>query len=187
MAMLMAFLPLWFLRLFGAAIGSLAGWLNMRPMKVARINLRLAQPQMSDKEVERLGRKRLSHIGKMFCETPKIWRMNNKWLDKKIVQIEGLEHIEAALANDKGTIAIIPHYGNWEIVGMWLSHRAPMTSLYKPPKEPLIEQWVKDSREVAGATLVPTNVRGVSAVMKALKRGEVTGILPYHQPPLSSG
>ena len=187
MAILMSFLPLWLLRLIGGALGYCAGWLNMRPMKVARINLRLAQPQMSDKDVEKIGRKRLTHIGKMFCETPKIWRMSNKRLDKKIVEIEGLEYIDAALANDKGTIVIIPHYGNWEVIGMWLSHRAPMTSLYKPPKQPLIEQWVKDSREVAGATLVPTNVRGVSAVMKALKRGEVTGILPDHQPPLGSG
>jgi len=34
---------------------------------------------------------------------------------------------------------------------------------------------------------VPTNVRGVAALLKALQRGEVTAILPDQQPPTGSG
>jgi len=34
---------------------------------------------------------------------------------------------------------------------------------------------------------VPTNVRGVAALLKALRRGETTAILPDQQPPPASG
>ena len=35
--------------------------------------------------------------------------------------------------------------------------------------------------------LVPTNVRGVAALLKALQRGEMTAILPDQQPPAAGG
>ena len=187
LAVLISFLPLSLLRLIGVFIGILASLLNTRGIRVSRTNLRIAYPDMPAEEIERVSRLRLRHMGKIFFETPKVWRKGYQWTDKKIIDIEGIEHFQAALANDKGIIAIAPHFGNWEIVGQWLSQRVPMTTLYKPPKNPLLEKWIKDSREKCGATLVPTNVRGVAAVMKALKRGELTGILPDQQPPLDSG
>lgn len=187
LAELISLLPLSVLRLFGLVIGIVGTLFNTRAIKVSRINLRLAHPDMPAEEVEKISRQRMRHLGKLSLETPKMWRKGSQWLDSKIIDIEGIEYLDAAFANNKGTIAIAPHFGNWEVVGQWLSQRAPMTSLYKPPKDPLIEKWVKDSRETSGATLVPTNVRGVAAVMKALKRGELTGILPDQQPPLDSG
>ena len=42
-------------------------------------------------------------------------------------------------------------------------------------------------RENAGASLVPADIRGVSNVLKALTKGEVTGILPDQFPPEISG
>lgn len=187
LAELISLLPLSVLRLFGLVIGIVGTLFNTRAIKVSRVNLRLAHPDMPAEEVEKISRQRMRHLGKLSLETPKMWRKGSQWLDSKIIDIEGIEYLDAAFANNKGTIAIAPHFGNWEVVGQWLSQRAPMTSLYKPPKDPLIEKWVKDSRETSGATLVPTNVRGVAAVMKALKRGELTGILPDQQPPLDSG
>ena len=187
LAELISYLPLSVLRLLGLGMGIISASLNTRAIKVSRINLRLAHPTMSEEEVEQISRLRMRQLGKLSLETPKMWRKGSQWLDSKIVDIEGIEYLNDALSDNKGTIAIAPHFGNWEVVGQWLSQKAPMTSLYKPPKDPLIEKWVKDSRETSGATLVPTNVRGVAAVMKALKRGELTGILPDQQPPLDSG
>lgn len=187
LAGLLSFLPLSVLRQFGVFIGIVAAWLNTRAIRVSRINLRIAHPDMSTQEIERISRLRLRHMGKISLETLKVWRRGYQWSDKKIIHIEGIEHFEAALANDGGIIAIAPHFGNWEVVGQWLSQRVPMTTLYKPPKNPLVEKWIKDGREKCGATLVPTNVRGVAAVLKTLKRGELTGILPDQQPPLDSG
>ena len=62
-----------------------------------------------------------------------------------------------------------------------------VTSMYEPPKMAQLEHWIKSSRQRAGATLVPTNVRGVAALLKALRRGETTAILPDQVPPAASG
>lgn len=59
--------------------------------------------------------------------------------------------------------------------------------MYEPPKMVQLEEWIKTSRERAGATLVPTNVRGVAALLKALRKGQTTAILPDQVPPPASG
>ena len=45
----------------------------------------------------------------------------------------------------------------------------------------------KNNREKFGADLVPANSSGVKKVLKALKNGEVVGILPDQFPPENSG
>ena len=184
---LLSWLPLGASRALGRSLGRLIIGFNLQPIRVARINLALCYPQLSSEQVEALGRERMLHLGQALCETPRLWRKGNPWLDKKIVAIEGQDHLQAALANDRGTILIIPHQGNWEVIGLWISKQTAMTSLYEPPKMAVMEHYIKSSRERAGATLVPTNVRGVAALIKALKRGELTAILPDQQPPAVSG
>jgi KDO2-lipid IV(A) lauroyltransferase len=95
--------------------------------------------------------------------------------------------LQAALDNPRGTILLVPHQGNWEVIGLWVSTLTTMTSMYEPPKMAQLEHWIKSSRQRAGATLVPTNVRGVAALLKALRRGETTAILPDQVPPAASG
>ena len=184
---LLSWLPLLASRALGRFLGRLIIWLNLQPIRVARINLALCYPQLSAEDVETLSRERMLHLGQALCETPRLWHKGNPWLDTKIIAIEGQEHLQAALANDRGTILIIPHQGNWEVIGLWISRQTAMTALYEPPKMPGMERYIKSSRERAGATLVPTNVRGVAALIKALKRGELTAILPDQQPPAVSG
>jgi KDO2-lipid IV(A) lauroyltransferase len=108
-------------------------------------------------------------------------------LQSKIVAVEGESYLKDAIANDRGTILLIPHQGNWEVIGLWVAKQAAMTSLYQPPKNRLLGNWIKKSREQTGANLVPTNVRGVAALLKALNRGETVAILPDQQPPKASG
>jgi len=73
------------------------------------------------------------------------------------------------------------------VIGLWLSPRTKMTSLYEPPKIAPLGRWIKSSREKSGATLVPTDVRGVAGLIKALKRGETTAILPDQKPGANGG
>jgi KDO2-lipid IV(A) lauroyltransferase len=180
-------LPLPVGRLLGRFIGRLIYRLELGPVLVSRINLRLCYPGLSPQQIEALCHKRMLEFGQAFLETPRVWSKSSDWLENKIVAVEGLELFQAAMADTRGTILIIPHQGNWEVVGLWASHRCKMTSLYEPPKIPEVGAWIKFSREQSGATLVPTDGRGVAALIKALKRGETTGILPDQQPGESGG
>ena len=171
----------------GKALGALIVILNLQPLRTAKINLALCYPEMSKQDIKRLSAKRMSHLAQALFETPKVWRAGNVGVGEKILAIKGLELFETSLLEGLGTILVIPHQGNWEVIGLWASQQAAMTSLYDPPRMVELEAWIKTSREQAGATLVPTNLRGVAALIKALQRGEITGILPDQQPPPNSG
>jgi KDO2-lipid IV(A) lauroyltransferase len=82
---------------------------------------------------------------------------------------------------------VTPHLGNWELGGLWLSTLGPTTILYQPPKRGEVDDIMRQGRGSAGATLVPTDRRGVAALIKCLKKGETTGILPDMEPELSGG
>ena len=182
-----SWLPLPVARVVGKALGALIVILNLQPFRTAKINLALCYPEMSKQDIKRLSAKRMSHLAQALFETPKVWRAGNAGVGDKILAIKGLELFETSLLEGLGTILVIPHQGNWEVLGLWASQQAAMTSLYDPPRMVELETWIKTSREQAGATLVPTNLRGVAALIKALQRGEITGILPDQQPPPNSG
>lgn len=180
-------LPLAVGRAVGRTIGRLIYVLGIGPVRVARINLRLCYPEMSESQREALCKGRMLEFGQAFVETPRVWSKSSTWLQNKIVGVEGMALFEAAVADPRGTLLVVPHQGNWEVVGLWVSKQTAMTSLYEPPKMPALDRWIKLSREQSGATLVPTDVRGVAALIKALKRGETSGILPDQVPTESGG
>ena len=180
-------LPLAVGRAVGRTIGRLIYVLGIGPVRVARINLRLCYPEMSESQREALCKGRMLEFGQAFVETPRVWSKSSTWLQNKIVGVEGMALFEAAVADPRGTLLVVPHQGNWEVVGLWVSKQTAMTSLYEPQKMPALDRWIKSSREQSGATLVPTDVRGVAALIKALKRGETSGILPDQVPTESGG
>ena len=84
-------------------------------------------------------------------------------------------------------IVLAPHFGNWEVLNFWLSSHFPFTAMYEPPKIADLDPVIRHGRERMGAELVPTNPRGVAALLKALKRAEAVGILPDQEPSWGSG
>jgi len=120
-------------------------------------------------------------------ELPIIWNRSNQWLHKKIHVIENKTLIEQAIKKQRGVIILCPHVGNWEVLGRLLPEFAPTTNLYQPPKQQYLEPIVRQGRENSGAELVPTSQRGLSKILKALKKGEITGILPDQTPDDGSG
>ena len=184
---IVSWLPLSISRIKGGFFGWILYTCNAQPARVAKVNLALCYPAMDAKAVNQLCAQRMKHLAQAIFETPAVWRKGNPWITNNIVAIRGLDLFEEAIADSRGTILIIPHQGNWEVLGLWAGQHKAMTSLYDPPRMQEMEGWIKTSRQQSGATLVPTNVRGVAAIIKALKRGELTGILPDQQPPPESG
>jgi len=179
--------PLGVARFFGGLMGVAMAALSTTSFKIARRNLSLSYPEKTQHSIDQLAKNRMCHLGQAFFETPGLWRRSPEWLQTNIISMEGESHLQEALASDSGTILLIPHQGNWEVIGLWVAKQAAMTSLYQPPKMAAIGSWIKSAREKTGADLVPTNVRGVAALLKALKRGETVAILPDQQPPKGSG
>ena len=184
---IIAYFPIGASRGLGKLLGRFLYSLNSRLAQTCKKNLTLCYPELNAKEIDSLCFDRMQHLGQSLFETPKIWRKGSIWIESKVKKVYGLDIFESLFEQKKGLIIIIPHLGNWEILGLWISKRVPMTSIYEPPKIKSLNDWVKVGRENAGANLVPADIKGVSNVLKALTKGEATGILPDQFPPEISG
>ena len=79
-------------------------------------------------------------------------------------------------------ILLTPHLGAWEIAALYVSKKYPLTALYRPPKLKSLNNIIYKARTRAGGTLLATDKKGVRALLQALRRGEVAGILPDQVP-----
>ena len=78
---------------------------------------------------------------------------------RKHLEIDGLEHLEAALEKGKGAIVLLAHQGPWEALtqlpALARSYgiEAPFGALYRPFNNFYLEQWFRRVREDKGTRL----------------------------------
>lgn len=137
---------------------------------------------MSDAEREELVKQSLIETMKTGCELGLAWYSPVQDSLSYIRNVIGSDLIENALKNGRGVIVLAPHVGNWEIGGHYLSQIGATTYLYKPPTLKGLEEFMTKVRSRAGASLAPTNRKGVAQLVKALERAEIVGILPDQEP-----
>lgn len=137
---------------------------------------------MSDAEREVLVKQSLIETMKTGCELGLAWYAPVQSGISKIRNVVGMDLIERAMTNGRGVIVLAPHLGNWEIGGNYLSQYGATTYLYKPPTLKGLEEFMIRVRSRAGASLAPTNRKGVAQLVKALERAEIVGILPDQEP-----
>ncbi|MDR5906921.1 lysophospholipid acyltransferase family protein [Franzmannia qiaohouensis] len=167
--------------------GPLVHRFSRREREVTEINLAEVYPEQSDAERRRLARSSLAHSTATMLELGFAWMAEPGRVERSIIDVHGRELLDDARAEGRGVIVLAPHFGNWEVLNFWLSSHFPFTAMYEPPKIERLDPVIRHGRERMGASLVPTNPRGVAALLKALKRSEAVGILPDQEPDWGSG
>ncbi|MDM0114458.1 lysophospholipid acyltransferase family protein [Variovorax sp. J22R133] len=131
--------------------------------------------------------------GAALAELPWLWlRPQGESVLPHIRSWTGVEAVEAALQAKHGVIFITPHIGSWEMLGQAIGERfvdahGPMTALYRPPRKAWMTELVTGSRDRRGLKMLPTSTAGVRGLMRALRSGGYTGILPDQVPPQGQG
>ncbi len=179
-------LPLPLLHGLGWLLGSLL-WLVPNGLRaVTRRHLELCFPELSAAERSRIGRRSMIESGKAVCESPALWFGSEQRLRRWIGDPAALRTLQTAVAGGRGAIMLTPHLGAWEIASFFCAQAGPITVLYKPQKG-AFDALILRGRSRLGVKPVPTTGGGVKALLGALKRGELVGILPDHDPPDESG
>ncbi|KAF0190591.1 MAG: lipid A biosynthesis lauroyl acyltransferase [Gammaproteobacteria bacterium] len=172
-------------------IGTMTGWLMAvfpnRQRLISTINVQRCFPELDDHARRQRVRRSLIETGKTALEVGALWLWRKPRMLALVKQVSGEDALKAALAEGRGAIIAAPHLGAWEMVGLYCSAHYPMTSLYRPPRMAELDKMIRESRERAGATLVPTDASGVRALYKALGNGELIGILPDQIPNTGNG
>ena len=175
---LLAVLPL----RFWHNVGAFGGWLTYRSDKryAAKIQQNILQSQIAvdDAAYQQLLQHSAREIGKGAAEILPIWLRPYQDVLKLVQACHGWEHVEAAAKSGKGILAMTPHLGCFEIVSLYYAARRPMTVMYKPPRQRWVETIMRTGRARGQISLATTDVKGVRALLTALKKGEAVGVLP---------
>jgi KDO2-lipid IV(A) lauroyltransferase len=59
--------------------------------------------------------------------------------------------------------------------------------MYKKPRDPGVEQVILRGRQRTGVSLIPADGKGVREVFRAIRDGQLVGILPDQQPKAGQG
>ena len=170
-----------------SALGPLVYRFNKRERWVTDRNLAIVYPDLSIAERKTLGQHSLHHSTATMLELGHAWMAEPNKVETSILAVHGRDKLDNARTEGRGVIVLAPHFGNWEVLNFWLSSHFPFTAMYEPPKITALDPVIRHGRERMGASLVPTNPRGVAALLKALKRSEAIGILPDQEPDWGSG
>lgn len=175
---LLARLPLPVLHGLGVVFGWLVYWAPGRHSRRMRNNVYDSGLCEPGRDCRSLLHHAIGESGKAIFELPAVWLRPHDQVMKLIKGTSGWEHIDAARAAGKGVIVIAPHIGCFEIINLYYAAHHPFTAMYKPPRQPLLDELMLAGRQRGQATLVPTDLSGVRALLGALKRHEAIGVLP---------
>jgi KDO2-lipid IV(A) lauroyltransferase len=182
-----ALLPMPFNHALGTIIGYLLYLLPSRIKHISRVNIEMCLTQHDTTARHRILRKSLINVGKAITETGPIWL----WPQQKTLQliraVENEHLITQGLEQQKGVILLVPHLACWEIMGVYLTSRYPMTMLYRPHRIQSLTQLMIEGRERQGGKLAPTDIQGVRLLIKSLKNNELTAVLPDQDPGYEKG
>ncbi len=129
----------------GGVIGRTLGPLSSRD-KLARKNLQRAIPDLDEKQVDETITGMWDNFGRSIAEFP---HMNN--MDKqafaKIVEVEGVEHIEQAKQGGKGSLFFSGHVANWEMAPKTVAiHDCPLGLVYRQGNNPEVDKLIQNMR-----------------------------------------
>lgn len=184
---LAARLPLALFHRLGALLGLLVYRLSGGYAGRLRENLGHAWKAAPPGEFRKLLRANIREMGKSACELPWVWRRPLEEVLRAVRRCEGFQHVDAARLRGKGIIFLTPHLGCFEIVSLYLAAKMPMTIMYRPPKLAWLDEVMRSGRQRGQTTLARTDVGGVRAMYKALKRNEAIGLLPDQVPGSGEG
>ena len=128
----------------------------------------------------------IAEAGKGIFELPFIWCANPGRVLNFAV-IHDWDIAQQALDAGKGVIFLTPHLGCFEIIAQAIASRAPLTALYRPPKNASLRPLLETARARDGLSLAPANLSGVRTLLKTLKAGGAIGLLPDQVPGAGEG
>lgn len=172
---LLGLLPFRLNRALATALGGLLARLATEARQVTRINLSLCLPDHPDRET--LVRESLVESVKNTFEIARFWSKPEDGL-QRVVSEQGDGPLREAVANKEPILILAPHLGCWEVLNFWLAREFGLHAMFAPSGLPELDALVKQGREHFGTTMYPATARGVAGLVRAMRKGALTAILP---------
>ena len=179
----LSFLPFLVLDLVAFVLGCLLYLIPNYYKSVTRVNLKIAFPDKSSKELKSLTFDSLRESAASLLETSKIWLKN----ERISLVVEGEENVRTSLKKRRGVVIFTPHLGNIEAIISYLGKSFDCFIPYTPSKKDSFEGVMLEARKGLGVTMVQANFSGIRKLYTSLKRGGVIAIASDQVPNKKNG
>jgi KDO2-lipid IV(A) lauroyltransferase len=160
----------------GRALGRLWAALDARHVKIASDNLRQAFPDWDEVRVRATARGVYEHFAAVLLEI--LWmegRPTQELLG--LTEVEGLEHMKAALARVRGVVSPLAHLGNWELQGI---ATAPLIGssavIARPLDNPALDRRLVAFRTSTGNVVIYKQ-KALARILTTLREGRVVAVM----------
>lgn len=184
---LLSWMPLRLLDALAVPMAFCMRFMPWRGHAIVRKNLELCFPDLDDHQRKALYRHHLIETMRLVLESGAISYWSAERLKRHVPVVEGWEATHELIDGERGVIIVGAHFGNWEVLPLWLSIHRPLTALYKAPKQPELEQLITSTRSRFGSRMIASGSPSMRRMLAALKQGEMIGILADQQPKQGEG
>jgi len=175
---LCSILPLKINHIIGASIGKLLYIFDSEAKKVSAQNIKICFPELSNKDQDSLVRNALIHTGKNLTESGLIWNQSFSKNANYVSEFNGEHYLDSS----KNTILLVPHIGCWELTGRVIANSRKVTFMYKPLRSQKQNDYLFKRRNQGNLTMASADKSGILKIQRALKNGELVGMLPDQDP-----
>jgi Kdo2-lipid IVA lauroyltransferase/acyltransferase len=177
--------PLWLLHAVGKTLGWLTYLASPHYRQRVRDNARRGGLNVAQRRAS------VGQAGCMVAELPRLWFRKATQPIADPVHWHGVEWIETWLGQGRGLVLLTPHLGSFEMAGQALAERFgerwPLTALYRPARYAALRELEETARARAYLATAPANLAGVRQMLRALRQGQMVGLLPDQVPPDGQG
>jgi len=163
--------------LIGEFLGGMAYFVLSRDRSLALENLSLAFGEKDASELRRIARGMFKNFGRGFVEVIHIPGLKTHITD--LVTIQGREHVDRALKENKGLLWITGHIGNWELMPVTFAQIGyGVNVVARPLYDARINVLLENMRaECNIKTIARGNRSSMREIFRVLKRNEMLGLL----------
>lgn len=152
---LLVLLPYPALRLAGRGLGRLVGIVLPGRRRVVAANLRLCFPELGAQAQRALVARHFESLGLQVLELALAWWASDARI-LRLMRLEGMEHLRAAVAGGRGAILLSGHFASIELAGRILKLQGlPLAGLYRPNRNPLVDEILRRGRMRCCVDMIP--------------------------------
>ncbi len=152
----------------GSGLGKLIYLFARRERRIAATNIALCFPEKSPKQQKRILKQHFSSLGISVFEMGLArWSSRKRLL--RMVNTEGLEHLDEAIKQGQGIMLLAPHFTCIQICARILSLGYQISILYRPHKNPFVNHFFEKIYSQSNGMIPRHNVRLLLRTLKKEK------------------